>query len=240
MPIETENTEPLLTVVPNLTTVDAIDGAGKSTIARILSKKLGERYGDDKVVLFNISNLGVGADQEKLSAAKQKYQLTGAALHKLYAAGTHLAYVNFIEPALKSKKIVVLDRSETDLLRFALQYLSDREVALQKRRLKTGTQTNKIWAGNRIFIKLSPQDAWENLKNRGELGLYDPHSLKEVQTRMSFEDEAEAVILEIPHVGDVNVIEIENPRTTPETREKADEELIESLISKLSLENMLG
>lgn len=231
-----EKERPFLTVEPNLITIDGIDGAGKSTIARKLVKKLQERFGEDKVMLVDITNLRGSQKQERLRhIAKHKY-ITGSRLDMLYAAGINRAYEEIIIPALNEGKIVIVDRSEVDLLRYAIEHNNKISTEKRKKYIKDGSITHRLWAGNRIFLKVDPKDAWENLENRGYKSQYDPISLEEVKISDKAQQEAEQYIESLPHIGEMKIIKEKITRIESETkRDEYLNTLVEKLITNLHL-----
>ncbi|MDP1709685.1 MAG: hypothetical protein Q8L21_02255, partial [Candidatus Komeilibacteria bacterium] len=60
-----EKERPILTAEPKIIAIDGIDGAGKTTLAKILSKKIAVRFGREVAVLkFNLSG---GPKQKNLA-----------------------------------------------------------------------------------------------------------------------------------------------------------------------------
>jgi len=231
-----EKERPFLTAEPNLITIDGVDGTGKSTIARKLAEKLQERFGEDKVILVNITKLRGSPKQEKLHSVANHKHITGPRLDMLYAAGVNRAYEEIIIPALNEGKIVIVDRSEVDLLRYAIEHDNKTSIEKRKKYIQDGSITHRLWAGNRIFIEADPKDAWENLKNREHKSQYDPTSLAEVEIRGKAQQEAEEYIKSLPHIGEVKIIKERVTRIENETeREKYLNMLVEKLITNLHL-----
>jgi len=231
-----EKERPFLTVEPNLITIDGIDGAGKSIIARKLAEKLQERFGEDKVILVDITNLRGSQKQERLRHIAKHKHITGPRLDMLYAAGINRAYEEIIIPALNEGKIVIVDRSEVDLLRYAIEHNNKISTEKRKKYIKDGSITHRLWAGNRIFLKVDPKDAWENLENRGYKSQYDPISLEEVKISDKAQQEAEQYIESLPHIGEMKIIKEKITRIESETkRDEYLNTLVEKLITNLHL-----
>lgn len=213
-----EKERPNLTVEPRLITVDGPDGVGKTTLAKALRGKLARSYGEDGVVYADITNLRGSPQQERLRRIKSKEDVPETQLdNKYYAAGVNRAYTEIVVPALEAGKIVVVDRSEVDLLRYALESGDENLVEEREKYIQSGSLTHRLWAGNRVFMSAPPEDIWENLNSRGKLSPYDPQSPSDVERRLQREEEAEQKILAMGNDKDeVNVIEINNRRAEDE------------------------
>ncbi len=231
-----EKERPLLTIEPRLITIDGVDGIGKSTIAKKFVEKLRKRFGEDKVVLVDITNFRGSPKQEKLGAIAKQENINDLRLDALYAAGVNRAYEEVIIPALEQDKIVVADRSEIDLLRYALEYSDKESIEKRKKYIQDGTITHRLWAGNRIFLESNPEDAWENLKYREHNSRYDPTSLEEVEANINAQHEAEKQIESLPYQGEMRIIREKVARIEDASkREEYFDELIEKLSSSISL-----
>lgn len=228
---------PILTAESKLITIDGVDGSGKSTIARMLFEKLKKIYGDNSVVLFDITNLKGSPKQEKLKKLEQII-LKDDVINKIYATGVNRAYEELVSPALKENKIVIIDRSEVDLLRFAFENGDNKSVELRKKYIKEGDITHNLWAGNRIFIELEANDIWQNLLNRQNSSGYDPKSFEEVKERIKAEKQAENEVMEMPHNGQIKILREKNLRIEElHKRENYLNELIDRLINNLNFTN---
>ena len=225
-----EKERPQLTAEPRLITIDGVDGAGKSTITRKLVEKLQEIFGKDKVVLVDITNLRGSPKQERLREIAKREKITEEQLDAFYAAGINRAYEEIIIPALKDGKIVVADRSEADLLRYAIERGDETLVEKRKQYIQDGSVTHRFWAGNRIFIGVDPKDALENLRHREQNSQYDPSSLEEMKRSNNAQREAQKYIESLPHTGDINVVKEKVARVENETKR---EEYINTIVDKL-------
>lgn len=231
-----EKERPQLTAEPRLITIDGVDGAGKSTITRKLVEKLQETFGKDKVMLVDITNLRGSPKQERLREIAKREKITGKQLDTFYAAGINRAYEEIIIPALKEGKIVVADRSEVDLLRYAIEHGDETSVEKRKQYIQDGSVTHRFWAGNRIFVGVDPKDAWENLKHRERNSQYDPASLEEMKRSDDAQREAQEYIESLPHTGDINVIKENIARVEDEMkREEYLNVVVDKLIKNLNL-----
>lgn len=226
-----EKERPFLTAEQNLITIDSVDGAGKSTIARKLAEKLQERFGKDKVLLVDITNLRGSPKQEKLRNITKQESITESRLDMFYTAGVNRAYEEIIIPALNEGKIVVADRSEADLLRYAIEHDDEDSIEKRKKYIQDGTITHRLWAGNRIFLEIDSEDAWENLKNREHNSQYDPASLEEMKVSGEAQQKAEQYIESLPHIGETKTIKEKILRIENEAER---EEYLNTLVEKLT------
>lgn len=206
---------PHLTVFPNLITLDGPDGAGKSSIAKPLVDALRDTYGDSHVLLVDPTNVQGSQGQDRLAhilhtASDKSPQWTDL----IYSAGINRAYKEIVVPAILDGLIVVCDRSEVDLLRFALESQDALCINRRMHYIANGTMTNMLWAGNRIFIHASPKDLWENLQTRPSLSIFDPHSEQEAEKRLYWERMSEQKVMEFPCDGCSHTITVENQRTS--------------------------
>ena len=166
----------------------------------------------------------------------KKENITGLRLENFYIAGVNRAYEEVIIPALREGKIVLVDRSEIDLLRYAL-WRGDKESAKKRGEyIKDGTATHRLWAGNRIFLESNANDALKNLENRDHKSLDDPTSLEEVKSNISAQKEAEKQIETLPHQGNIKITREKVVRIEDELeREKYLNDLAEKLFANLDL-----
>ena len=187
--------------------IDGVDGSGKSTLAKMLVSKLNE---GNRAVLVKFNLRGGGKGEERIRKIIEGKELSNKVTSGLIAAGINRTYGEQVIPALADGKIVVLDRSEGDLLRFAIE---GNDQDLFERRLgyiQRGLLTHGFWAGNRVFVEMDPDDIWKNLVNRENKSKYDPHSLDEVKRRIQAQQKAEEVLGGICCEGFVNIIRVTN------------------------------
>lgn len=137
---------------------------------------------------------------------------------------------------MRDGKIVLVDRSEIDLLRYAL-WRGDKESAEKRSKyIQDGTVTHRLWAGNRIFLESDANDALENLKHREQKSSDDPASLEEVKANISAQKEAEKQIEDLSHQGKVKITREKIMRVEDESkRESYLNELAEKLSANLDL-----
>jgi len=232
-----ERERPILTVEPRLITIDGIDGSGKTTIARKVFEELERRFGRGRVILVSITNLEGSKKQERLRRIIETYEINEDRLDRIYVAGVNRAYEEIIIPALKEGKIVIVDRSEIDLLRYALEKGDEGLIQQRERYIKEGTPTHRLWAGTRIFIKAEAEDILQNLSERKRLSRYDPRTLEEVKSRIAAQEEAEMRIMNMQHAsGDVKVVAKKNRRiNNHKMREVYLDRLVDEIVNELEI-----
>lgn len=232
-----EREHPLLTAEPRLITIDGVDGAGKTTFSGTLAGRLIAKFGSDRVSLVNVNNFIGGPRQERLGDILRRGDLSAGQVDGIFAAAVNRSYGEEIVPALEQGKIVVVDRSEVDLLRFAIEHGSDDDVQRRLGYIRDGTLTHRRWAGNRILMRTPAEDAWANLTTRPHRSTYDPTSVDDMRRRVVAEQSAESQVLALPHHGDVAVLPFENHRIEQdESRNQWLQEQADSLIEQLHIE----
>lgn len=226
----------LLATEPRLITIDGVDGLGKSTIAKKLAKKLQERFGEDKVTLVNATKLSGSPKRERIGIRAKQENITLSRLETYYIAGVKNAYEEVIIPALRDGKIVIADRSEVDLLRYALWHDDKKSIEKRHEYIQNGTVTHGLWAGNRIFLESDANDTLENLKSREYKSPDDPVSLEDVKANINAQKEAERQIELLPHQGEIKITREKVVRVEDESeREKYLDKLVGDLSASLDL-----
>lgn len=232
-----ERERPLLAVDPRLITIDGVDGAGKTTFSHTLADRLGAKFGSDRVSLVNVNNFIGGPRQERLGDIMRRGDLSARQIDGMFAATVNRSYGEEVVPALDSGKIVVVDRSEIDLLRFAIEHGNGADVERRLGYLRDGTLTHRRWAGNRILMRTPVEDAWANLTTRPHRSKYDPRSVEDMRYSVTVEQSAESQVLALPHHGEVTVLPFENHRIEKDdSRNQWLQEQADSLIEKFHLD----
>jgi thymidylate kinase len=205
-----EAKRPKLTASSKIITIDGIDGSGKSSLARMVYEKMVKKFGSENVVLTAATKLEGGPNQLRLKALEPT--ITPELQDKLYLAGVNRAYGEVIVPAIESGKFVIIDKTEVGTLRYALESGNEQSIKDRFRNIKNGTVTHRYLSGKRVFVDVSPEDAWRNLENREGNTVNDPTSLDGVRKRVEAQKEAERQILDLEHEGDVEVLRVTNKR----------------------------
>lgn len=198
-----------------LITVDAPDGSGKGAFAESLYRQLIEKFGEGNVVLvqptrFELTEKGLKL-LEKLKS--QQGLKSNSVRHNLHFMATLMVnYQDVISKALDSGKIVVADSSEIRSLAFMFDRGTEATIQSTVRWIKSGTATNDLSAGNRVFINTSPEDCLANIFARGKVDYGDPTTPQEAQRRLDCYTLAIQVISGLKQDRPSNIIQVDNPR----------------------------
>ena len=229
-----ERERPILSVEPRIITIDGVDGVGKSSVGQKIFDGLRRRYGEGTVV---IANKLIGPEQKRLQKLINDKNLTNRKqIDNIYSAMINRMYKEIIVPALNAGKIVIIDRSEIDILRYALESGEKDLIERRKKQIQEGALTHRLWAGNRVFLQASVEDIERNLSQRMQIWPSDPKTRDEIEKRKNMEKEAEKEILSMPCAGETNIIKKENKRCDDRgEREVYLEKLAEEIIEELNL-----
>jgi len=210
-----ENKYPKLHTEYRLITVDGVDGCGKSYVSEAIASELRKKFGDDQVVIVDITHfqgtLGqekIGQEREKRKREKNKLPLNDSFA---YMSTVNRAYNEAIWPLLEQDKIVIVPRSELNLIRYSIEH-SDKNPEMMKNEMQTllsGAMTHKLFAGNRIFINVTPEDQLTMLELRGENSEYDPSNIDESKSMVESQNEIFDFTKVIPVDKEVNVIKVD-------------------------------
>lgn len=247
-----------LHVSDRLITIDGVDGSGKDTISEQLLRKMKEKFGDNNVVKIDVTHfldsnnettqLGnrVIGEKEHIGYFNERKQLINLdssdhsqskdqQIDKAFIAGVNRAYTDKVIPALESGKIVIIPRSELNLLRFALQEKNRDKIDRESKCLLDGTTTAGVLAGNRIFVTISPEDVIKNIETRGTQTHLDPKDVQQAEIFVRTQAEAEKFITDMPSDKEVNIIRIENNTVENEDVKKHVEKLCEDIVKSLDI-----
>ena len=207
-----------LKVVPNIITIDGPDGTGKTTLSGFFYHFLAKKFGKEYVVLLEATNVGGSLSQERLRRLHKTVKLSWQRENQLYSAGVNRAYGDIVTPAIAKGQLVVIDRSEVDLLRYALQLKDETVIADRIRYLECGILTRGYLAKNRVYVTSSREDILANLNDRPNRSPYDPQTLEDIDQQLSSQERAEACIQEV-YIEPLNIIRINNQRQSNNPKE---------------------
>jgi hypothetical protein len=231
-----EKERPMLTAVPRLISVDGIEGVGKTTIVQILTNLLEEKFGKENVLSVKVTNLKGSSKQEKLSNVIGTRKLSENTINTLWLAGTNRAYEQRIVPAIETGKIIILDRSELDLLRFAIESGDPALIEERKKNIADGSITHRYWAGNRVLLNGEVPDIYKNLEKRNSLVSTGLLTEAAVAKRLEAEKKAEKMILDMEYSGEQVVIQEKNKRVEDLTeRKRYLEELTKKIFDRIKV-----
>ena len=200
-----------LKVVPNIITIDGPDGTGKTTLSDFVYRFLAKKFGKDHVVFLEATNVRGSPSQERLRKLQKTANPSWRRENQLYSAGVNRAYGDIVIPAIAKGQLVVIDRSEVDLLRYAIQSEDEAVIADRIRYLKCGILTRGYLAKNRVYVTSTREDIWANLNDRQYRSPYDPQTPEDVDQQLTSQATAEAYIQEISK-DSLNVIMVNNQR----------------------------
>lgn len=220
-----------LKVEKRIIAFDGVDGSGKSTLAQMLVDELNKRGKEAILVKFNLK--GGGEGEERIRKIIEEKNPSDEIVSGLVAAGINRAYGEQIMPALSSGKIVVLDRSEIDLLRFSIERNDQNLFGRRLRYIKEGLLTHGLWAGNRVYVDMAAEDVWRNLEGREVHSRFDPNNLVEVTKRITAQGRAEELAENIQCNGDVNIVRVTNVRS--DNYREYLSQLVDEIYSRLKM-----
>lgn len=144
---------------PFFLTIEGIDGAGKTSQAKLVCEKL-KREGYDAVVVSPVKSVGISdAIRQRLSGNVDKHEMTMALL---FAADRTEMYKTSIEPVLERGGIVISDR----YLLSTYVYQRSKSMSLPwLRSINKGVPS----PSGRIVLDISPDVAMERVVSRGEV-----------------------------------------------------------------------
>lgn len=233
-----EKERPQLTATPRLIAVDGIEGVGKTTIIHMLASLLRKRYGVENIVVAKVANLKGSPKQEKLSKIVGKSGLRDSVAHKFYIAGANRAYEELIVPAIDAGKIVLVDRSELDLLRYAIESGDPQMIEERKKHIQDGTVTHRLWPGHRILLSGEASDIYTNLIERHALISTGLLNLQDIGDRLKIEEAAESMIQAMKFVGNQVIIRASNKRIEDHGKKRRYlEELAERIMGKIKIDD---
>lgn len=207
--------KPLFRTVNNLITVDAPDGSGKGVIAALIWQQLSSIYGDRNVLLVSPNRFDQSPQALEIGKKlKNQPDLSPSSVrhNSHFMATTMVNYRTVISPALEAGKIVVVDSSEIRSLAYILDRGSSDAVRSTLRWIRSGRATAGILAGNRILVRVSPEDCLANIDARGKKDYGDPVDYGEALKR------SDCYTLSVLYLKGLNQdfpshwLNIENPR----------------------------
>jgi len=203
------------TTAARLITVDAPDGSGKGAIALILQQQLALIYSEGQVCLVSPNKFAQSPRAQEMGRKlKSQPDLSPRSVrhNSHFMASLMLNYQTVILPALESGKIVIVDSSEIRALAYMLDRGSPNSVESTLRWIKSGRATSNLLAGNRVLIKIGPEDCLANIQARSKQDYGDPTDCLEAQRREDCYSVAIQVAKGLKQVRPSVWIEVDNPR----------------------------
>jgi thymidylate kinase len=206
-----------LLTIPNLISIDGMNGSGKDSLAISLRDVLARTYGSDNVVIADITHFVGPVRQRRLGQVlKARTCLVGSGFDDLkdniFAAALNRGYDEVVIPLLQRGAIVIMPRSELSLLQFVLLKGDGRFATRRFDSIVDGTITHGLCAGHRVFMDVTVSDQWQNLTARGELGVFDPRSIEECEAEFQSESAMRAKAIPSLACSGSRVIHVPNAR----------------------------
>ena len=233
-----------------LIAIDGIDGSGKDLISQKLLEMMRKKHGDNNVVLIDVTHslddqggktrlgkvIDESFDQKKTVAKETEMQRVEDRIDATFIATVNRAYTEKVIPALESGKIVIIPRSELNLIRFMLQKKDEKRLSKEKECLINGTTTAGVLSGNRIFISVTASDSFQNIEDRGGRTHLDPKNITETELFVQTQSKAEEIISQLPTDKGVNIVRVQNHRVEKGRINQHIEELCGDIIKSLKLD----
>lgn len=207
--------ERLFATTDRLITVDGPDGSGKGVIALEIQQQLALKYGSDNICLVSPNRFDQSPRAQEIGKKlKSQPDLSPSSVrhNSHFMASLMLNYKTVIFPALKSGKIVLVDSSEIRSLAYMLDRGSSDSVESILRWIKSGRATSKFLAGNRVLIKVDPEDCLANIEARKKRDYGDPVDFNEAKRRADCYFLAIQVLMNLKQDHPSNWIVVDNPR----------------------------
>lgn len=229
--------------VKNLISIDGVNASGKDTLAITLRENLAGIYGNENVVIADITHFNGSPKQVRLKRIlKSRISVVGNKFDdlkdKVFATALNRGYEEMIIPALKEGKIVIMPRSELSLLQFTLLKGSDHFVKRRFNSIVDGTISHRLCAGHRVFLNVTVEDQWKNLINRGEFGLFDPRTLEECTVELISQSEMRQKVDCSPACSNSRILDVNNPHTPSDDLPNHFDALARSIIDGMDLKGI--
>jgi len=227
-----EQKRPKLEMFFNLITIDGVDGAGKDTIAKYVKEQLSVKYPHKVVSIVDITHFSGSLKQERLKDFKDSGKISKDNFDKLYTAGLNRAYEEVVLPKIEADEIVIIPRSEVNLLRYAYQKENKEMIENRINNIEDGTMSHKTIPGNRIFINVDPETQMHYLDSRGNLSEYDPKNIEESNLMVESQKKAFSFIKENKPV-DQNIIIFDNKEQDHKSLDEYLRQSAKEIVSKI-------
>lgn len=164
-----------LSTCENLVAFDGADGTGKTKIVSRVQELL--NGSGARTTVISPTKLSGTSKLEMLSKIASRHpRLSSFA----YSLGVRYSYLELILPAIKVGELVLLDRSEFDLVRYAIFRGLGRELKQRLNYICSGAATVGMWPMTRIVVVASPTSILSNLSARKSNSIHDPCNFGEI------------------------------------------------------------
>lgn len=229
--------------LPNLISIDGMNGSGKDSLALSLRDALARIYGVDNVVIADITHFVGPVRQRRLGQVlKARTSLVGSGFDDLkdniFAAALNRGYEEVVIPLLRRGAIVIMPRSELSLLQFVLLKGDGRFATRRFDSIVDGTITHGLCAGHRLFMDVTVADQWQNLNARGEFGVFDPRSIEECEAEFRSESAMRMKVIPSLACSGSRVIHVPNARVREEVLPEHFAALVRGFSERIDLSDV--
>jgi thymidylate kinase len=201
-------------VIPNMISIDAPDGSGKSTLSKTLVSYVKSELGFINIQLVRPTywdqSPGAQIVEKKFKSATDI--VPNSLRHNRYFMEAMAKnYSDTVIPALEKGNIVVLDSSEIRSVAYMLDKGDNLAIDDTLQLVKSGYVTSGILSGVRIILKTNPEECLLNLFQKGKMDEGDPRNITEAIRRHDCYQEAISHFKGIQNNGTI-WMEIDNPR----------------------------
>jgi thymidylate kinase len=191
--------------------IDGPDGAGKSTLSKLLTKELRKLFPQKNVILIKPSYFSESDGGKKI---EREFNNTGYKLvkyskeHNSYFLRAMMAnYEELVIPAAEKGEIIILDSSEIRALAFIMDNGDNKAIQATIELITNNTLTIGFKPDHRFFVYGEIDDLLKNLYGKKSLDPGDPTNYQESARRIECYEKA---IKMICRTNPINYIKIEH------------------------------
>ncbi len=168
--------------------IDGPDGAGKSTLSKLLAKELKKNFPEKNVILikpsyFSESNGGKKIEKEFIDIS-HKLVKHSREHNSYFLRAMRINYEELVVPAVTRGEIVILDSSEIRALAFIMDKGDDEAIQETTELITNNTLTSNFKSDYRFFIYGEIDDLLKNLYGKKNLDSGDPINYQESVRRI--------------------------------------------------------
>lgn len=183
-------------VIKNIITIDGVDGAGKDLLAINLRKELLNRFPERIINIIDITHFSGSPKLNKLGSLLKAGRISKKNMDNLYTASLNRAYDEIVLPRAQKGEVIIIPRSEVNLLRFAIEDDNKSMILKRHETIQNGTMSYITAPGNRVFLDVKPMTQLRNLVKRGNLSQYDPKNLMESKSMITSQEKVKQYFIE--------------------------------------------
>ncbi len=206
-----------ITPLPNVISVDAPDGSGKSNFVKVLVQRLQSKFPETEVMSIAATNFYGSEGSRKQGKLFQEFLSKNLnrdlrRRNSFFLEATRANYLEMIIPFAASGKVIVLDSSEIRNVAFVLDRGDSRTISSTRQCLSGGYMTAGCCPSTRILLRSSMTDCYQNLICRKKRAFDDPQDYNGVVRRFNSYDQGVDYLKRLKTSEPVSWIEVVNPR----------------------------